>query len=156
MSEKRKYQIELDAEQLKILQQACELVSRLGTGQWRTMLDYLPIKKYLTDAEFDWESYHKDVDTIGKILAKYTTDHVDGWTSSLGIYNKNLKEHVNIAWDLYQVFRQRLAWDRAHDNGEIESNEINQNKRNWKVQLGVDFDEPMQSSKIPFAKVKNV
>jgi len=55
-----------------------------------------------------------------------------------------------IAWDLYQVIRHRLAWDAAIEEGQIEKGE----RRKWPEMMGVCFDEPMQRGSQPLARIK--
>ena len=55
----------------------------------------------------------------------------------------------SIAWDLYQVIRHRLSWDRAYESGEIEKGE----RRKWPEMMGVSFDEPMKMGSEPLAVI---
>lgn len=62
--------------------------------------------------------------------------------ASYGIHSKEIPDGARIAWDIQQVIRHQLAWDRHPEGG-----------------MGVSFDKPMQSSEQPLPlierKVKN-
>jgi len=143
----RAYALRMNARQAGVVQEALEIIARLGIGQFRYALDYLPFPK-----DRDYAGWHEDLDTIGRMLAKYTTGHVDGWTCNLGIYNKETPELSRIAWDLQQVVRHRLSWDRAVDAGHVENLS---SPRNWKEMMGVNFDSPMKSSPEPLATIES-
>ena len=75
------YTLQITRQQALTLQVACEMLARLGIGQFRDALDHLPTR------EFRPEGWHEDMDAIGAILSKYTVQGVDGWRHSLGISN---------------------------------------------------------------------
>lgn len=144
---KKSYSLEIDEEQAQVLKLACEIFARLGIGQFHQALENLPI---------DWkkaysQDWNEDLLLIGKILSKHTQWNVDGWSKSLGIHNA--RETSKIAWDLYQVIRHRLSWDRAITEKFIE----NENSpRNWSDMMGVDYDEPLKVSGKLLAKIKKL
>lgn len=53
----------------------------------------------------------------------------------------------NVAWDVYQVTRHRLAWDRARADGHT-----GDRPPAW----GVSFDEPLQTSPEPLPQMTAV
>lgn len=108
------YRLEITEEQAKVLRTACEVLARLGIGQFRDALAYLPLDQELRTADdvLDW---HADLDLIGDILERYTIGNVNGWNSSLSIASPLVKPEAKIAWDLFQVLRLRLAGDRGED-----------------------------------------
>lgn len=111
------YTLTLTARQAAEISSACEILARLQMGQIDMALRELPLASYL-----DYDKQRM----IESIL--------------LPLYDDGKKRHGTIAWDLYQVVRHRLAWDRAVDRGEIEPGE----RRNWSKMMGVCYDEPMQ------------
>jgi hypothetical protein len=135
----KKYKVELTERQLATLSSAAELVARLGIGQYRDAFNWLPIQ-----SDISWSDYHADVDAIGDIISKYTS-------SDLGVSNPDTSSTSKIAWDLYQSFRRELAWDRAVDDGIIESRN---SPRDWSKMMGVNYDEPYNTSGEPLAIVE--
>lgn len=108
------YRLEITEEQAKVLRTACEVLARLGIGQFRDALAHLPLDQELGTAggALDW---HADLDLIGDILERYMIGNVNGWNSSLSIASPLVKPEAKIAWDLFQVLRHRLEWDRGED-----------------------------------------
>ena len=107
------YTLRLTEAQAKVLCTACEVLSRLGIGQFRDALAHLPIDHHrAADDVLDW---HGDLDLIGDRLSRHMIGNVDGWNSSLSIYYGAVKPEAKIAWDLFQVLRHRLAWDKGED-----------------------------------------
>lgn len=137
----KKYKVELTESQLATLSSAAELVARLGIGQYRDAFNWLPIK-----SDISWSDYHADVDAIGNIISKYTS-------RDLGVSSPYTSSASKIAWDLYQSFRHELAWDRAVDDGIIESRN---SPRDWSEMMGTHYDAPMKTSEEPLAVVEKV
>jgi hypothetical protein len=137
------YTLTLTEAQAQTLSRGMDIIARLGIGQFRDALEQLPLVK---DYAHGW---HDDMDVIGLILAKYTIDGVNGWNSSLGIHHNKVSESTRIAWDLYQVVRNRLAWDWAIAHGIVKEGE----QRKWPEMMQVHYDEPSKVSNEPLAKI---
>jgi len=101
----RTYTITLNETQAGTIQIACEVLARLGIGQFRDALEHLPT------VEFMPPGWHEDMDQIGQILSKHMqrTDQTPHQIST--------REQHKVAWDLYTLVRHRLSWDRAIDEG---------------------------------------
>lgn len=138
------YTLTVTRQQALTLQVACEVLARLGLGQFRDALDHLPTR------EFRPEGWHEDMDAIGAILSKHIIQGVDGWRHSLGISNDKAGDTANKdAWDLHCVIRHRLSWDAAIERGDIKPGE----PRKWPEMMGVSYDEPMRHGKEPLARI---
>lgn len=131
-----KYTLELTEKQLNIVQYATDLIARLGIGQIKEAVEYLPLRK-----ELDWAEFHNDVRDIEHVISKHTIENVDGYRSSLGIHNDKVKQDAKIAWEINQVIRHRLSWDRAIAKGITDGT-----ARNWSEMMGVCYDEPFPCS----------
>lgn len=107
------YTLRLTETQAKVLCTACEVLARLGIGQFRDALVHLPLDHFR--AEDDVLNWHDDLDLIGDRLSRHMIGNVNGWNSSLSILNPLVKPEAKIAWDLFQVLRHRLEWDRDGD-----------------------------------------
>ena len=142
------YQITLTKNQARVLSEALEVLARLGgIGQFRYALERLPLQEKFPN------SWHEDMDHIGRILAQYTTSNVDGHRTSLGIYADKTSEGTKVAWDLHQVVRHRLSWDRAVANGVVAGVD---EPRNWPEMMGAHYDDPMKTGKEPLAIINHV
>jgi hypothetical protein len=131
-SQLKQYQVTLTEHHMQVISTACELLARVGIGQI-DFLDHLPLKdKYLFP--------HEEKAQIREIIKNLTISGVDGWASNLGISSDNTDIESKRAWEIHQSFRHRLSWDRAVEQGIIESIE---SRRKWPEMMGVNFDEPM-------------
>jgi len=54
-------------------------------------------------------------------------------------FSEKIHDVFRIAWDLQQVIRHRLAWDRNPKGG-----------------IQVSFDDPLKSSREPLASIKRI
>jgi len=127
----RTYTLRMTAAQAQAISHACEVLARLGMGQYKDALDCLPLKEY---APTGW---HEDMEGIGHILKKHTTI-LHGVGAYHGISSSKTSTESKTAWDLYQVIRHRLAWD-ANPEGN---------------RMSVMFDQPMKTSDQPLAWIE--
>lgn len=122
------YTMHLNTAQAATISKACEVLARLGMGQFKDALECLPTKELYPDG------WHEDMEGIAHILKKHTTI-MNGVGAYHAIGSHKTDERSKIAWDLYQVTRHRLAWD-ANPKGN---------------HMSVMFDKPMKTSKEPLA-----
>lgn len=127
MSDKT-YTLHINAAQARVISTACEVLARLGMGQFRDALEHLPLRDTFPPG------WHDDMDVIAHILKKHTTNMI-GTGHHHGIGGSKTSEASKTAWDLYQVVRHRLAWD-ANPEGNP---------------MRVDFDQPYKTGLQPLA-----
>ncbi len=145
MSEKI-YRLTINERQAQTISKACEMLARLGMGQLDDALRELPMR-----GGVEWERWHADVRHVGRILSAHMPGNIDGHSSHLGISSERVSEDSQIAWDLYQVIRHRVAWDRAIAEGKTDGT-----VRAWdKGMMGVHFDEPMTVSAQPLGRIES-
>ena len=137
------YTISLTDAQAQVLSTACEILARLGIGQYDDALRHLPQRDGI-----DWGAWHDDMRTIGEMLSRHMVNGIDGYRSSLGINHAKTSDESQVAWDMYQVIRHRLAWDRAIAAGITDGT-----VRDWSQMMGVHYDKPMKSSAEPLAQI---
>jgi len=115
----RTYTMTITAQQLALIRDATELLSRIASGQVYEALKYAPI-----DPEMHWEAR-------GAMLR-----------ALMPFEDKTFQQSIigSGCWDIYQVARHRLAWDRK---GEGDSS-------------CVDFCEPQPHGTEPLPTVKRV
>lgn len=135
----RTYTLHINAAQAATISKACEVLGRLGMGQYKDALECLPTR------EFCANGWHEDMDAIGHILKKYAS--IWGLGTGHGITHRDTPETSKVAWDLYQVTRHRLAWDKAQAEG---------HEGDSPPRWSVDFDNPMKTSKEPLAWMEKV
>ena len=144
----KKYTLTITEKQARALMDACDLLQRVQLGQWREIEDNLPLKKPI-----DYEELHNDLQIIGSLLSKHMINNIDGYSSSLGIGNPNLPESNGILYDLYKVIEHKFSWERAVEEGIVESEN---SPRNWNKMLGVNYDAPIHWGNCPLAKMERV
>jgi hypothetical protein len=142
------YNLTITEKQAIALVEATDLLQRIQLGQWREIEDNLPLQKSV-----DYKELHNDFKIIGILLSKHMICNIDGYASSLGIGNKNLPESNGILYDLHCVIRHKLSWERAVEQGIIESED---SERKWPEMLGVNYDPPMKWGNEPLAKIQRV
>lgn len=141
----RKYTITVTERQAHIISQACDLMARIGIGQWPEFLHHLPGAN-----KMNWNDMREE---LLPIMSKYLVPAIgiSGWGSSLGVGSDKSAPDTDEAFDLNAVIRHRLAWDRAMDNGITDGT-----TRNWPEMMGVYYDEPMHWGKEPLAVIEEV
>jgi hypothetical protein len=135
MTSSKTYNLQITEEQARALLYATDLLQRVQIGQWREIIDWLPLKKPI-----DYEELHADRRIIGAILSKHMIDGIDGGASSLGIGHPDLPKNNGVLYDLHCVIRRKLAVERAVEEGIIENENVSRNQ----MPITVDFDEPMK------------
>lgn len=103
---KRKYTIEVDEDQAQAISVACEFMGRIAMGQFTEIA---------TGWMFNWKVDHEQKNVAEKILQA-----AKGMLTDLGrshpyysISSPEVPDQCRIAYDLHQVIRHRLAWDRS-------------------------------------------
>lgn len=137
MKEKR-YQIELTEQQLRDLNYACDIVSRLRCGQMRTACQDIIEEAYerndhkeIDDAWFDMR--HRIEQLLDEIKSI-------GWKMpSNADYGVKYDDMADRLYDMHQVIRNALYWEKHA--GET-------------THISVDGDTPMQFGDEPLIKIK--
>lgn len=125
------YHLHINEAQARAISHACEVLARLGMGQFKDALECLPLKEYAPDGWWD------DMEGIAHILKKHTTV-MHGVGAYHSIRSHKTSDTSKTARDLYQVIRHRLAWDA---------------EPNWNP-MSVVFDQPMRTSPEPLAWIE--
>jgi len=127
-----RYSLELNGKQAACIRQALDLYGRILCGQVKT------VREPFLGKDYDYEK-------VDALLAGLKTELFPELqtNASYGIFNQDADERAKVSWDILQVIRNRLAWDRA----------CNPSKRNWKGMMGVSYDDPLLSSKEPICKM---
>jgi hypothetical protein len=142
------YTLTITEKQAWALQEATYLLQRVQLGQWREIQDNLPLKKSI-----DYQELRDDFQIIGALLSKHMIDGIDGYASSLGVGHPDLPESNGILYDLHCAIRHKLSWERAVEEGVIESEN---SPRKWPEMMGVNYDPPMKWGTEPLAKIERM
>lgn len=129
-SGRRQYVLNLTQVQADALSFAADIVIRLYMGQTEE------IKRLHMNRIFDLDQTTRD--DMHKSLQRLQEIFVPGGGFH-GIHNKDdVPERARILFDLHQVLRNKIAWDRNPEGG-----------------IQVWFDDPMQTSTMPLATIKD-
>jgi hypothetical protein len=142
------YTLTITEEQARALQYATDVLQRVQLGQWREIVDWLPLQKPI-----DYEELHQDKQIISAVLSKHMIDGIDGSFSSLGIGHPDLPKNNGVLYDLHCVIRHKLAWELAVENGVIESED---SERKWPEMMQVYYDDPMKWGDQPLAVMERI
>lgn len=113
-------------DELTAISVASEAYARIGMGQINYCRDLL------------MNGFHDDqlpIDKFGKVAECFDIANRK-LDCSFGIHNDNVSEDVRTSWDIYQVVRNFIAWDREPNGG-----------------ITVNFDLPMRVSKEPLIEI---
>lgn len=127
MSDEPHYQLTVTRIQAEVLRDACELLARCRLGQ-------------IADA------CQQALDEHGKAvvpydLAMWCETAVKAAVGLAPNQSWGVGKHLaaDLPWDLYQVLRHRLAWDRALAEGQVQPGQA----RRWPEMMSVCYDEPL-------------
>lgn len=126
------YNLTITEEQLQVLSTACEVFSRIGMGQVSETSAWIP----KASSPSDREDVRGELNRLEDLLRRQLRYR--------GIAESEYAPRV--AFDLYQVIRHRLAWDKLAADGKTKPS----------MPL-VTYDEPFQvATEVPLAKVAKI
>lgn len=133
MSEDNRYLLEVSEAQARLISDALEFYSRIGIGQIE-----------MVEERFRWHNEfkeHAEAREAGRTHLMVAKELLTGCppNGSAGIHNPRVAEMNRRAYDIHQVIRNRLAWDRDP-----------------KGSFQVEFDEPRQISDTPLPTIQKV
>lgn len=118
--------IQLTEEQLRLVQDALEMYSRIGIGQFWVIKDHPTFEKLLrskctSGGETDYGLYHEMRDAADKHLSlgrdTLICNSTLGLHGSYGIFNEKVDDSCRVAYDIVQVIRHEF-WKRNPDRSE--------------------------------------
>ena len=120
------YNLTINKEQARVICEALEVYSRLKHGQIDELRNLFRDRWCKPNGLFNWDSEYLFVELKARIFPELDRN------ASYGVGNKVYPES-SVAWDVMQVLRHRLAWDRLKDEGKDKP-------EHW----GVHYNEPMR------------
>lgn len=122
------YQLFITESQAQVLVDALDLYSRIGSGQLEEVSHILRLNPGIQ---------HEKVAAVEGLAKEAANCWMGRAGGRHGISSEKIHDVFRVAWDLQQVIRHRLAWDRNPKGG-----------------IQVNFDEPLKSSREPLASIK--
>jgi len=119
------YKMIVNETQLKCIKKSLESYFKLGIGQLENVLFDLGFNQCNQFSGKMKELHSAEVEDAIKTIKHKIFDM--SFNSSYGIHNSKLNEDFKICWEIFEVIRNRLAWDT-----------------NIKGGMEVDFDTPTQ------------
>lgn len=120
-----KYTLEVNDEQAKVISLALDIFSRMEGGQLEWVFSMIP-----------WKYYDK-FESAKPMLRELQLLLTGMQNGNLGI--GNVSDSARIAFDLHQIIRHRLAWDREPQGG-----------------ISIFFDPPMKWGSQPLATMEQI
>ena len=138
------YRVEMTEQQLRVVQAAMDLYSRLGMGQLEEIFAHPDLRKRRAELPQVMASTERDSlsDAMGVLKSVVFPELVAD--QHYGIRAKQISDDNRIACDVSQVIRHRLAWDGAG----------NPPQRRWPAMAQVDFDPPPGWSAVPLPRIE--
>lgn len=123
----------VDETQAQIINSALDLYSRLLCGELSTLTTFFA--KHNSDLDLP----HDELFSILREIKSLVFPDLSASNYCVyGIYQEEAPEQAKVAYDLFQVIRNHIAWKNKPEGG-----------------IEVDFHEPMNTSeKTPLAKIK--
>jgi hypothetical protein len=125
------YHLSMTELQAQVIINALELYSRIGMGQLQEIVYVLRMNSSPGAIDFD------ALDKVEKLAREASSYFMKGSGGYYGISSNKINDSFRVAWDIQQVIRYRLAWDRNPEGG-----------------IQVHFDEPYKTSAEELAIIK--
>lgn len=132
-------------EQLRLIQRALDLYSRIGIGQFGEIKDHPTFQKHLrkeceVDGKTDYERYHSTRDMANNFLFQARNilynDSSIGKNGSWGIHHPNVDDSCRDAYDLIQVIRHEF-WKQNPERSDltVDSSVLLTDSKNSNIEL---------------------
>lgn len=137
--------LKVSEEQLRLIQRALDLYSRIGIGQFGEIKNHPTFQKHLhkeceVEGKTDYERYHSTRDTVDNVLCQARNvlynDSSIGKNGSWGIHHPNVDDSCRDAYDLIQVIRHEF-WkaDPQRSNVTVDSSVLLSNGKNSNIEV---------------------
>jgi hypothetical protein len=124
-----KVQIDLEHDEACRLSRACEIMARVGMGQFKDMIE-------LFNSKLDWN----EQTVIERDLKERLFPEVG--QGYYAMHSNKCSEECQVAWDCYQHIRREVSWYGVGKDWRKDKREF------CNGMLGVCFDEPFKVSKL--------
>jgi len=125
------YQLTLNDRQIETLLRALDVYSRVGCGQFERILEmFRGDPRRREDSTIEWE-------TLFRVFKQQLLSLEEN--ASYSICSTEVPVDYRLAWDMLQVVRHHVAWEKQPEGGHL-----------------VQFDSPMDTSGLPFCTIETV
>jgi hypothetical protein len=128
------YHLAMTDRQAQVLVNALDLYSRIGMGQLTEVAHILRMNVIGNPG-----GTVEALDAVERLTREAASCWMGGSGGYYGITSEKISDVFRVAWDLQQVIRYRLAWDRKPEGG-----------------IQVHFDDPIKTSSEELAVIKKV
>jgi len=125
----KRYIIELNENQLRLLSWACEKVSRIQMCQFDSVADIVSPQREGSDFTI-YHEFRDALDSLKRFFGLSTNSY-------FGIYSDKVDNSARTAFDIHQVIRNYLAYEASPG--------VTPQNRWERHRFTVDFDDPMRS-----------
>ena len=126
----KEIRIELEHDEACRLMRACEIIARIGMGQFKDMIE-------LFNPKLNWDEQA----VIERDLKERLFPEVG--QGYYAMHSNKCPEECKVAWDCYQHIRREISWYGMGKDWRKDQREFCNGMR------GVNFDEPFKVSKLP-------
>jgi hypothetical protein len=142
----KKYKIIVNEEQMHIIEEALDVLSRLGTKQYSMVLEHIEPLSDRKEFKYGISWDHKNA-LQQAIRAAEGCDLPSN--AAYGIYQEEISDSFRVAWDLLQVLRYTRSWANAEHKPE-------ERREHFTKYMTVNYDTPIKSSQQPLADCEEI
>jgi len=149
--------IKLNNEQLKLIQQALELYSRIGSLQYRFSLEHPSVQRMLLKSftddndNVDYPKYHKAKEVIEKLFGDIQriilNDSEFPDNASYGIFKKESLEALK-AFDIVQIIRHEFWKEKPNRSNATKDSSVNLHATNPSIKINLDSKKEILNDKL--------
>lgn len=139
------YTATFNRNQLRVIMQALDAYQRLQMGQIDELATVLPVKR-----DADWSRVHGAIEAFGRAVSPSLISEVGTGGRSLSIGHEELPADNAVAYDIRRVIEHHLAWERAVEQGLVESMD---SPRDFPAMMTVDYDRPAHYGSEPLPTI---
>jgi hypothetical protein len=139
------YTATFNRNQLRVIMQALDAYQRLQMGQIDELATVLPVKHGA-----DWSRVHGAIEAFGRAVAPSLISEVGTGGRFLGVGREGLPADNAVAYDIRRVIEHHLAWERAVEQGLVESVD---SPRDFSAMMTVDYDRPAHYGSEPLPTI---
>lgn len=137
----KKYQLEVNETQLRIIEQALEVLSRIGTKQYHIALEQIETKD-------TFGLGYETLQILERIIRKAEELNMPN-NASYGIHSPEISDKFRVAWDMIQVFRYVRSWANAEHKPKDRDKYTG-------IYSTINFNSPMKSSEQSLPKCEEI
>lgn len=135
------YVLEMTEKQAEVISAALEIYARIGIGQLSEVLEHPDVTRALIASRADRGELEKLMAELKASLFGLKEN------ASFSIMSERVNDRNRVAWDIRNVIRHRLSWDRAWG----------EDGHDFKTLSGVQYDQPTRtahSEELPQIKLR--